>query len=418
MTIAVQLNYSCSFGQDSTKIRSLPDGTEGERLEVIDSSTIHKKPWNMLDGKFSTLKFGVAFLFEYAGFSPDETVKEQMKQAKVELNSGFDVRDFRFLLSGQIKSKREITWKAGLMYDGSLKSWFVRESGIMIAFPEIRSHVFVGRTKEGFSLSKVMSGYAVEMMERHMASDPIPILADGIKWMGFLPKSGFFWNLGIFADWLSKGQSFSTDRWQLASRIGWMPVHSPKTNLHLAANIRFGHPLNDTIRLKSRPESNPAPFFIDTGKFPAEQSTYFGGEAYYSSGPLQIGTEIFWHKFNSPTTNDPLFHGGEIMVSYFFTGESRPYSTDAGNIYGYVPVKKSVFKGGKGVWEAVIRYSSFDLDAGTIKGGRFWKITPMVNWYLADFLRFELAYGYGVLNRFNMQGGTHFLQSRLQFLIR
>jgi phosphate-selective porin OprO/OprP len=112
--------------------------------------------------------------------------------------------------------------------------------------PEISSRFFIGRTKEGFSLSKVMSGYAVEMMERHMASDPIPILADGIKWMGFLPKSRIFWNVGIFTDWLAKGQSFLTDKWQFVTRAGWLPIHTEKTNLHLAFNIRLD------IRSKTR----------------------------------------------------------------------------------------------------------------------------------------------------------------------
>jgi phosphate-selective porin OprO/OprP len=39
----------------------------------------------------------------------------------------------------------------------------------------------------------------------------------------------------------------------------------------------------------------------------------------------------------------------------------------------------------------------------------------MVNWHLSDNVRFELAYGYGSLDRFGITGGvTHFFQSRLQ----
>jgi len=30
-------------------------------------------------------------------------------------------------------------------------------------------------------------------------------------------------------------------------------------------------------------------------------------------------------------------------------------------------------------------------------------------------VRLEMAYGYGHLDRFNLQGNTHFLQSRIQF---
>ena len=39
----------------------------------------------------------------------------------------------------------------------------------------------------------------------------------------------------------------------------------------------------------------------------------------------------------------------------------------------------------------------------------------MVNWYLSDNLRLELAHGVGQLDRFGVVGTTEFFQSRLQF---
>jgi phosphate-selective porin OprO/OprP len=78
----------------------------------------------------------------------------------------------------------------------------------MIGVPELKGHLFVGRTKEGFSLSKVMVGYTGWTMERQMAIDVIPILADGIKWLGYLPKQKILWNIGAYGDWLSKNESF------------------------------------------------------------------------------------------------------------------------------------------------------------------------------------------------------------------
>ena len=49
-----------------------------------------------------------------------------------------------------------------------------------------------------------------------------------------------------------------------------------------------------------------------------------------------------------------------------------------------------------------------------LQGGTFWRLTPMVNWHLSDFLRLELIYGYGRLDRFALKGNTQFFQSRLQ----
>jgi hypothetical protein len=44
-------------------------------------------------------------------------------------------------------------------------------------------------------------------------------------------------------------------------------------------------------------------------------------------------------------------------------------------------------------------------------GGQFTRFTPMINWYLAKSLRWELIYGYGQLNRFNLKGNVIFLKS-------
>jgi len=101
-------------------------------------------------------------------------------------------------------------------------------------------------------------------------------------------------------------------------------------------------------------------------------------------------------------------------VSYILTGQSRPYTT-VGGIFSYVPVTKSLFRGGWGTWEVLLRYSQLDLNDGTIQGGKFWRITPMVNWYMSRIVRLELAYGYGVLDRYNIKGATQFFQSRIQF---
>jgi phosphate-selective porin OprO/OprP len=409
-----------ALSQDT--LQYIPDGTQGEQLEAVTTDTLPQtwrdKRWRLFPGKFTTLKFGGGLLYEFAGYSQDDEGKRQMDSIGSPLEPDFDVRDFRLTASGQLKTRRTISWKVGLMYDGETRDWFVRESGVMIDVPELWGKFFVGRTKEGFSMNKVMVGYAGWTPERQMAIDVIPILADGVKWLGFLPKQNIFWNLGIYSDWLSDVETFSTYRWQTAARVGWLPIYLPseQTVLHIGVNYRYGEPENGEIRVSSRPETNPAPKFIDTGKFPTSHSNHFGVEAYYSAGPWMLGSEVYSHNFNSPVSNDPVFLGGEVVVSYMITGESRPYNT-ATAILGFVPIKKPVFKGGPGAWEVLVRASTLDLDGGTLKGGKFWRVTPMVNWYLSKDVRFEVAYGYGVLDRFGLKGATQFFQARLQLTL-
>jgi phosphate-selective porin OprO and OprP len=410
-----------SFSQEEKKV--IPDGSEGEVFIIPDADSLAGKKknlqWNEFDLGITTIKFGAGFLYDFATHSQDEVGKVQSDSAGIKLEPTFKARDVRLMISGRLNMKRAISWKAGIIYDGTIDEWLVRETGITLAMPELSSHFFIGRTKEGFSLNKVMNGYAGWTMERQMALDVIPILADGVRWFGYLPKSRVFWNLGAFTDVLSQSQTFSTFSSQYAVRIGWLPIYNEAnhTLLHLGASYRYGVPKNGEIRLRSRPESNPSPYFMDTGVFEADHSDHWGGEVYYSRGPLMVGSEFYFHHFKSVEALNPTFFGGDVAVSYMITGESRPYYTQGGNIYGFMPVANPVLKGGWGAWEVVMRVSTLDLTEGNLQGGNFWRITPMVNWYLTSNLRLEFVYGYGVLDRYQLKGATQFFQSRVQFSI-
>jgi phosphate-selective porin OprO/OprP len=365
--------------------------------------------WNEYEGPFFTIRLGGGLLYDFADFSQDEDSTQQFPLA-----SEGKVRDARILLKGRLKFKRPVTWSSGLMYDGSTDAWLVRETGIMVAVPEIWGHVFVGRTKEGFSLNKVMVGYAGWTMERATVSDAtIPILADGVKWLGLAPKLRLLWNVGVYGDWLSEGQSFSTYDHQVVGRVAWLPAFRERNRLHLGVSLRHGKPDEGVLRLRSRPENFLAPYFVDTEPFPAENTRMLGVEAYYRPGSLLFGTEYFVQHAKAPASGNPVFHGGDAVVSWLATGETRAYNT-RGGFFNQVSPARTVFEGGPGAWELVGRVSFIDLEGGSIRGGRFWRVTPTVNWHLSDQLRLEVAYGYGVLDRFDLRGATHFFQTRLQ----
>ena len=367
--------------------------------------------WNEYDLRFTTFRFGGGFLVDYSTFSQDDESREQ-----VELDPGFKIRDGRILLRGRFKTKRPITWQAGFMYDGANEEWLLRQTGIMVAVPELWGHVFIGRAKEGFSLNKVMNGYDGWTMERFTFTDAtVPLLADGIKWLGYIPGRHLIWNLGVFVDWFSEGQSFSSYDHQIAARVAWVPMVSDSTGklLHIGVNFRTGQANEGAFQLRSRPENNLAPYFLDTGRFPAEGSTMGGVEAFYRPGPWLFGTEYYVQSVNSAETSHPVFHGGDLFATWLITGETRSYNT-VGGYFRSVSPDRTVFEGGPGAWEAVLRFSYSDFNNAGHQGGVFWRITPMVNWHLSDNARLEFAYGYGKLDRFDTKGATHFFQSRLQ----
>jgi phosphate-selective porin OprO/OprP len=150
--------------------------------------------------------------------------------------------------------------------------------------------------------------------------------------------------------------------------------------------------------------------------FAAESMNMSGIEAYYRSGPLLIGTEIMVQNVDSASTGNPQFNGGEVFVTWNITGETRPYKP-AGGYFMAVSPSRPVGKGGPGAIELVLRYSDVDLDAGTLRGGKFRRITPMVNWHLSDNIRLEFAYGVGELDRFDLTGKTRFFTMRTQFTL-
>ena len=397
--------------QDSTKADSPLDETI-EAGEAQSSEPRRKLVhWNEYEGPYFTIRLGAGFLYEGAAYSQDDASQQQF-----DLEPDTKVRDTRFLLRGRFKTKRPISWSAGIMYDGATDDWLFRETGVMVAVPELWGHFFIGRTKEGFSLNKVMSGYAGWTMERSSMSDAtIPILGDGVKWLGYVPKRHLIWNLGYYLDSYNARQAFSTYDNQVVARVAWLPILSEddRTLLHVGVNGRYGNVDEDLLQIRARPEANPAPYFVDTGSFAALHTAMAGWEAYYRSGPWMFGNEYWFQKVESETAGDPVFQGGDVVATWILTGETRAYNT-VGGFFKSVSPARTLFEGGPGAVEAVLRFSYIDLDGGSLRGGKFWRLTPMVNWHMSDHVRLELTYGYGKLDRFDVRGGTHFFQSRLQ----
>lgn len=381
---------------------------------VVDSTA----DWNEFDLGFTTFRFGLAYMHEYAAYSQNAVGQEQMNLAGVVLANKWQFRDFRFFANGKFKTKRPLIWKVAAMKDGVTKQWVFRETGLLIGVPEWHSEIFVGRQKEGYSFLKVQNGYSIWENERQMSLDLIPVMTDGIRWFGYLPAPKLYWSLGAFTDAVDENNRFAIWDRQVSGRFGWRPIYTSedKKLLVVGVNLRYAVPDQGQIQVKSKPESNPAPNFIDTGAFESARSTAIGGEAYYRSGPLTVGSEVNSYSFHSVQAGNPRYTGGEVTAAYVFTGELRPFLSN-NTVFFFVEPKKSVFKGGKGAWEGAFKYSIFNTNEGLLPGGKFWKITPSLNWYLSNYVRLEFVYGYGILDRFNLRGATQFFQTRFQFQI-
>ena len=108
-----------------------------------------------------------------------------------------------------------------------------------------------------------------------------------------------------------------------------------------------------------------------------------------------------------------MFHGGDAVATWLITGETRTYNT-RGGYFNQIAPRRPVIAGGPGAWEVVGHFSNVDLDGGAITGGKFWRFTPMLNWFVSDNVRLAFVYGFGSLDRFGLIGKTRFFQTRLQ----
>lgn len=368
--------------------------------------------FNHWDWKRFSLRWGGGFLWDYSTYSQDEDSQEQLT-----LDADSDLRDFRVIVKGRLFTTDDrLTYTLGYMYDKAKDTWRWRQTGLMLKIPEIYGEVFVGRSKEGFSTSKIMVGYQGFTMERAAINDALlPILADGIKWTGYIPSGRFVYLFGYYNDTRTQNESFNKNDHQFVARGVWLPhMGTDKSLLHLALEYRRGKSNDGFLQYRSKPESFQAQeYAIDTGKFAADHAETYGVEAYWRPGPILLGMEYFFNQVDAPDSGNPLFHGGEIVFADILTGETRPYNAH-GTYFERVTPRTSVFEGGRGAWEMVVRYSYADLSDGPIQGGKFWRLTPMMNWHLSENVRLEFVYGYGMLDRFDLTGATQFFATRLQ----
>ena len=175
--------------------------------------------WNSYEGPYVTARLGGGFLWDYTAYAQDANSKEQMTLSPTD-----GVRDFRLLLKGRFPKIKGLSYTIGYMYDGAKKEWFFRQTGLMYEVPALFGNIFIGRTKEGISTNKIMVGYQGWTNERATINDAlIPILADGIKWSGWIPSGKVVYNIGYFYDKISETESFNKNDSQFVARGVWLP---------------------------------------------------------------------------------------------------------------------------------------------------------------------------------------------------
>lgn len=181
----------------------------------------------------------------------------------------------------------------------------------------------------------------------------------------------------------------STDLLGISARFTY--AFTPRDGVMVHAGGDYTHrPIDETIRFLQRPESHIAPQFTDTGDITAESVDVAMFEFAVVKGPLSFQTEGAFTSVSrgepaagEPNLGDPFFWGGYAYVSWFITGETRPYQESLGNFGRVHPTRPFLGPDGKGygALELAFRASYLDLNDKGINGGRMTDVTAAFNWY-------------------------------------
>ena len=186
----------------------------------------------------------------------------------------------------------------------------------------------------------------------------------------------------------------------MTGRVTFAPIHTERNLLHLgvAASRRTPDaalPADaNRVRFRARPETNVSQVrFLTTGRIRnVDYTDYFNGEFAAVHGPWSVQSEytmVDVHRFGAGTAT-PRFGGGYAFVSYFITGETRPYLAQEGEFDRVYP------KSSRGAWEVAARASTMilnDFHPGVdIAGGKANNYTLGVTWYINANFKWMVNY--------------------------
>jgi len=245
----------------------------------------------------------------------------------------------------------------------------------------------LGHFKESLGLQSATSSRYSTFMERALPNVNSPGYRLGAKFATF----GEYWStsFGVTGGRLTDDHNHETDGVGVFFRGVLNPGTSKKRLWHFGASVDSrSHGTDDSIRLRSRPESDLTDErLVDSGRFSGlDRSLRYALEFAWKYKSLNVQSESFGIQVQRIAEPMLEFSGWYGQISWFVTGESRNYNRDRGS-FGRTKPKKSF-----GAWEIAVRHSELDLNDGEVFGGEEFNTTIGLNWYASKNIRLSLNY--------------------------
>jgi phosphate-selective porin OprO/OprP len=254
----------------------------------------------------------------------------------------------------------------------------------------------IGSFREPFSLARHTSSNDLGFLEWPL---PVAAMAPGrnyglmVRHREINPR--LTWAASLTTNSTDTDDNQGNSKLTVTGRITGLPVYHDQGRrlIHLGLAYSLRSPEGDEFRYRARPEARFAPFFVDTGTFPATGNSLVGLEFATVQGPWWVQAEGIGSFVSAEDAGDPTFTGAYVEAGWFFTGESRFYQTQDGTFGRLQPNR--LFRGGNpfdldsngGALGVTLRYSQVDLSDGAISGGELRNASLGLNWYLTSASR-------------------------------
>lgn len=356
---------------------SAPVAVSGEKRVVQTPAPVAAAPQVAADS-------GKSFTVKPRGRIEYDTVFYDEKDGGRDYRDGSGFRRARLGVQGKLPGNFEYQIEADFAGGDSVK---LDDTYLRYRFSP-KTAVTFGFHKVYHSLESATSDLDVTFMERHMVSNIFEAGAGGKMGISIL-SGGNNWSAqgGVFAGSPNSGDA-AKDGWGINGRATWAPVLDEGKLLHLGIAAYYRDEDDNLLSLGDRPEIRHDSFKpFDSGTIAADTYTFGNAEFAAVMGPVSAQFEYSIMETSS-SLGDGSYDGYSAQVSYFLTGESKPYSAHKG-VFGKVKPNNPFQNGGWGAFELAVRYSRVDLaDLG--QGSYGDNLTLGINWYPTDAVRFML----------------------------
>jgi phosphate-selective porin OprO/OprP len=289
------------------------------------------------------------------------------------------------------------TDKLSFVAEGSFINGEATWDDLFLEFAPTENIAFTLGNIKTVSLENLTSSRYTTFMERGPLNDILGLsrtlsvvaATHGERWSAMAAVSG---------DNINELDTAGDEMFGASARLTLAPVVTDAAKVHLGGWLRRRDRGDDeSLRYRARPNTNFGARYLDTGAIGIADTT-LGLEGAAVFGSVSVQAEYGRLTAERTVGDDVTLDTAYAFVSWFPTGETRPYDAGAGE-FGRVKIRRPVTASGMGAVELAVRYDQADLTeafdplaTGSFRAGEYRGVTLGVNWYPVTYVRFMANY--------------------------